>query len=71
MMKYFVDEKDISYATIAVEAKDAAEAEAIAKELYFSGKINWNEADVTCPKSISISHIARLNRKFLTAKFKD
>lgn len=39
--------KDISYATIAVEAKDAAEAEAIAKELYFSGKINWNEADVT------------------------
>ena len=47
MMKYFVDVKDISYATIAVEAKDAAEAEAIAKELYFSGKNNWNEADVT------------------------
>ena len=44
MMKYFVDVKDISYATIAVEAKDAAEAEAIAN---FSGKINWNEADVT------------------------
>ena len=42
-----MDVKDISYATIAVEAKDAAEAEAIAKELYFSGKINWNEADVT------------------------
>ena len=31
-MKYFVDVKDISYATIAVEAKDAAEAEAIAKK---------------------------------------
>ena len=46
-MKYFVDVKDISYTTIAVEAKDAAEAEAIAKELYFRGKINWNEADVT------------------------
>ena len=46
-MKYFVDVKDISYATIAVEAKDAAEAEAIAKELYFNGKLNWNEADVT------------------------
>lgn len=46
-MKYFVDVKDISYATIAVEAKDAAEAEAIAKELYFNGRINWNEADVT------------------------
>ena len=35
-MKYLVDVKDISYATFAVEAKDAAEAEAIAKELYFS-----------------------------------
>ena len=46
-MKYFVDVKDISYATIAVEAKDVAEAEAIAKELYFSGKIDWAEADVT------------------------
>ena len=46
-MKYFVDVKDISYATIAVEAKDAAEAEAIAKELYFRGKINWKEADGT------------------------
>ena len=46
-MKYFVDVKDISYATIAVEAKDAAEAEAIAKELYFNGRINWNEADDT------------------------
>lgn len=45
-MKFLVDVKDISYATIAVEAKDAAEAEAIAKELYFSGKINWDEADV-------------------------
>ena len=46
-MKFLVDVKDISYATIAVEAKDAAEAEAIAKELYFDRKINWNEADVT------------------------
>lgn len=45
-MKFLVDVKDISYATIAVEAKDAAEAEAIAKELYFNGKIDWNEADV-------------------------
>ena len=30
-MKYLVDVKDISYATIAVEAKDVAEAEAIAE----------------------------------------
>lgn len=46
-MKFLVDVKDISYAIIAVEAKDAAEAEAIAKDLYFSGKIDWAEADVT------------------------
>lgn len=46
-MKFLVDVKDISYGTIAVEAKDAAEAEDIAKELYFNGKIDWNEADVT------------------------
>ena len=46
-MKFLVDVKDISYATIAVEAKDAAEAETIAKELYFNGKIDWAEADVT------------------------
>lgn len=46
-MKFLVDVKDISYGTIAVEAKNVAEAEAIATELYFDGKINWNEADVT------------------------
>ena len=46
-MKFLVDVKDISYATIVVQAKDAAEAEAIAKELYFNGKIDWAEADVT------------------------
>ena len=46
-MKYLVDVKDVSYGTIAMEAKDAAAAEAIATELYFSGKINWNEANVT------------------------
>ena len=46
-MKFLVDVKDLRYATNAVEAKDAAEAEAIAKELYFNGKIDWNEADVT------------------------
>ena len=39
-MKYFVDVKDISYGTIEVEASNAEEAEEIAQDLYFSGRIN-------------------------------
>lgn len=46
-MKYFVDVKDISYGTIEVEASNAEEAEEIAQELYFSGRINWGEANVS------------------------
>ena len=49
-MKYFVDVKDISYGTIEVEAsnaEEAEEAEEIAQDLYFSGRINWGEADVS------------------------
>ena len=42
-MKYFVDVKDISYGTIEVEASN----EEIAQDLYFSGRINWGEADVS------------------------
>ena len=40
-------------------------------ELGFGGCTNTRACEAECPKSISISHIARLNRKFLTAKFKD
>ena len=39
-MKYYVDVKDISYGTIEVEASNAEEAEEIAQDLYFSGRIN-------------------------------
>lgn len=46
-MKYFVDVKDISYGTIEVEASNAEETEEIAQDLYFSGRINWGEADVS------------------------
>ena len=47
-MKYFVDVQAISYAsTIEVEASNAEEAEEIAQDLYFSGRINWGEADVS------------------------
>ena len=40
-------------------------------ELGFGGCTNTRACEAECPKSISISHIARLNRTFLTAKFKD
>lgn len=40
-------------------------------ELGFGGCTNTRACEAECPKSVSISHIARLNRKFLTAKFKD
>lgn len=40
-------------------------------ELGFGGCTNTRACEAECPKGISISHIARLNRKFLKAKFKD
>lgn len=40
-------------------------------ELGFGGCTNTRACEAECPKGVSISHIARLNRKFLTAKFKD
>lgn len=46
-MKYIVDVKDISYGTIEVEADSVEQAEEKAQEMYFSGKINWEEADVS------------------------
>ncbi|MBR3911331.1 MAG: succinate dehydrogenase/fumarate reductase iron-sulfur subunit, partial [Alistipes sp.] len=32
---------------------------------------NTGACQAECPKSISITHIARLNREFLAAKLKD
>jgi len=40
-------------------------------ELGFGGCTNTGACESECPKSISISHIARLNREFLCAKMKD
>ncbi|MBP1617208.1 MAG: Succinate dehydrogenase [Bacteroidetes bacterium] len=40
-------------------------------ELGFGSCTNTGACEVECPKSISISNIARLNREFLKAKFND
>ena len=40
-------------------------------ELGFGNCTNTQACEAECPKGISISHIARLNREFLVAKFKD
>ena len=40
-------------------------------ELGFGGCTNTRACELECPKNISVSHIARLNREFLCAKFKD
>ena len=37
-------------------------------ELGFGGCTNTGACEAECPKGISISHIARLNREFLCAK---
>lgn len=55
-----------------VEAARRAKA-MVAKmdELGFGNCTNTRACEVECPKNISISNIARLNREFLAAKFKD
>jgi len=55
-----------------VEAKRRAKA-MIAKmdELGFGGCTNTGACELECPKAISISHIARLNREYLVAKLAD
>ncbi|MFT3994028.1 MAG: succinate dehydrogenase/fumarate reductase iron-sulfur subunit [Dysgonomonas sp.] len=40
-------------------------------ELGFGNCTNTGACEVECPKNVSISNIARLNREFLKAKFKD
>jgi len=55
-----------------VEAAQRAKA-MVAKmdELGFGNCTNTGACEAECPKAVSISHIARLNREFLCAKFKD
>ena len=40
-------------------------------ELGFGNCTNTGACQAECPKQISIAHIARLNREFLSAKFED
>jgi succinate dehydrogenase / fumarate reductase iron-sulfur subunit len=40
-------------------------------ELGFGSCTNTRACELECPKGISIAHIARLNREFLSAKLKD
>jgi succinate dehydrogenase / fumarate reductase iron-sulfur subunit len=40
-------------------------------ELGFGNCTNTGACEAECPKNISIVNIARLNREFLSAKFKD
>ena len=40
-------------------------------ELGFGNCTNTGACEAECPKSISITHIARLNRQYIGAKFKD
>jgi succinate dehydrogenase / fumarate reductase iron-sulfur subunit len=55
-----------------IEASRRAKA-MVAKmdELGFGNCTNTGACEAECPKNISISHIARLNREFLVAKLKD
>lgn len=55
-----------------VEAARRAKA-MVAKmdELGFGNCTNTQACEVECPKNVSISNIARLNREFLKAKFRD
>lgn len=52
-------------------AKRAKSMVAKMDELGFGNCTNTGACEVECPKNISISNIARLNREFLAAKFKD
>ncbi|MCU6167960.1 hypothetical protein KWH76_24450, partial [Enterobacter roggenkampii] len=40
-------------------------------ELGFGNCTNTQACEVQCPKNVSIANIARMNREFLKAKFKD
>jgi succinate dehydrogenase / fumarate reductase iron-sulfur subunit len=55
-----------------IEPKVRAKA-MIAKmdELGFGSCTNTRACEIECPKGVSISHIARLNREFFRAKFSD
>ena len=45
-MKYKVDIKDTSYATVEVDARSQEEAEQKAAELYYNGRVEWADCEV-------------------------
>ena len=45
-MKYLVDIKDTSYATIEVEARTPEEAEDKAHAAYYDGCVEWQDCDL-------------------------
>lgn len=45
-MKYTVDVKDTSYATIVVDAPSREAAEEIAMAKYYEGSIEWADCDI-------------------------
>ena len=51
-MKYTVDVKDTSYATIIVEASSKEEAEALALEKYYEGTTEWEDCDIDIEASV-------------------
>ncbi|MBO5193474.1 MAG: 4Fe-4S dicluster domain-containing protein, partial [Bacteroidales bacterium] len=52
-------------------AKRAKAMVAKMDELGFGACTNTRACEMECPKHITVSHIARLNREFLCAKFQD
>ncbi|MDO5035677.1 MAG: succinate dehydrogenase/fumarate reductase iron-sulfur subunit [Porphyromonas sp.] len=71
----FVSAKVSQYALLPQGKVEAARRakKMVAKmdELGFGNCTNTRACELECPKSISISNIARLNREFIKAKFKD
>lgn len=51
-MRYIVDVKDVSYGRVEVEADSVEQAEEKAQDLYFSGQVNWDAADVSYEASL-------------------
>ena len=45
-MKYLVDIKDTSYATVEVEAGSKEQAEGLAQGLYYEGRVEWQDCDL-------------------------
>ena len=45
-MKYLVDIKDTSYATVGVEANSKEQAEEIAYGRYYEGTVEWQDCDI-------------------------